>query len=175
MTTEPLQLFNWADYTLVGVVLLSAIISLKRGFVREFMTLITWALAFWVAIAFSGELSMLFALHISTPSVRFILSFAILFVSTLVAGGLINYVLSKLVMRNGLGGSDRVLGVSFGVARGVLLIGVLILLGEMTALPSDPWWKQSMLIPHFQGLTDWLHHFLPDKFHSISQYISEVA
>ena len=152
----------WIDYVIIGIIGLSAVISLMRGFMREAFSLAAWVLAFWVAWTFFRDL----ALHmdwISVPSVRLGLSFAILFVITLIVGGLVNYLVGQLVDKTGLTGTDRLIGMLFGAARGILLVSVLILLAGLTPLPEDPWWKESQLINYFQELAVWLKTLLPEN------------
>lgn len=45
-------MMNWVDFTIIGVIVLSALISIVRGFVREALSLISWVLAFFVASRF---------------------------------------------------------------------------------------------------------------------------
>lgn len=155
------HLFTWADYTIIAIVGLSAIVSLARGFVREALSLITWVVAFWVAFTFSGTLSDLLVNTIKMTSLRTIASFGILFVATLLLGAFINYLIGQLVDKTGLSGTDRVIGVLFGAGRGILLVTVLLLAAQLTPVTQDPWWKQSILIPYFQPLEIWLHGLLP--------------
>jgi len=152
---------NWIDIIILGILLVSALISLVRGFVREALSLVVWVGAFWVAITYSPMLEAQFAEHINTPSLRLALSFFLLFLATLVAGGVVNFLIGQLVDRTGLSGTDRVLGMVFGAARGVAVVAALVLLAGLTPLPKDPWWQASTLLPHFQMLALWLRDFLP--------------
>lgn len=160
---------NWADYSIIGILVLSALISLMRGFVREAISLATWIVAAWVAICFAPLLADYLAKYIATPSARTVIAFAGLFIVVLIIGGLINFLFSQLVEKTGLSGTDRILGFMFGVARGILLVGVLILLGNISGLNQDPWWSSSQLIPYFQGLAQWLQSFVPTQIHNLSQ------
>jgi len=152
----------WIDYVIIGIIGLSAVISLMRGFMREAFSLAAWVLAFWVAWTFFRDLALRMD-WISVPSVRLGLSFAILFVTTLIVGGLVNYLVGQLVDKTGLTGTDRLIGMLFGAARGILLVSVLILLAGLTPLPEDPWWKESQLINYFQELAVWLKTLLPEN------------
>ncbi|RCX32171.1 CvpA family protein [Thioalbus denitrificans] len=152
---------NWVDFVILGILLVSTLISLVRGFAREALSLLVWAAAFWVAITYSESLEALFVDHINTPSVRLALAFFALFLATLVAGGLVNFLIGQLVDKTGLSGTDRVLGMVFGAARGVAVVALLVLLAGLTPLPQDPWWQDSMLLPHFQMLAIWIREFLP--------------
>lgn len=164
-----IQHLNWIDYSIIGIIVVSALISLVRGFVREAISLATWIIAVWVAIRFSPAFAKALTNDIQTPAARTIVAFAVLFLVVLILGGLINYLFSQLVERTGLSSTDRVFGLLFGIVRGILLIGVLVLLGNMTDLPKDPWWQQSQLIPQFQGLAQWLQGFVPKEINHLSE------
>ncbi len=151
----------WVDYVIIGIIGLSALISLMRGFMREAFSLAAWVLAFWVAWNFFRELALQLTL-ISIPSLRLGASFAILFITTLVVGGLINFLAGQLVDKTGLTGTDRLIGMLFGAARGILLVTALMLLAGLTPLPEDPWWQQSQLIGYFQELAVSLQSMLPE-------------
>ena len=152
---------NWADIAIVALIAVSAVVSLVRGFVKEALSLATWVIAAWVAVAFADEFSYLLAGWISVPSARTAVAFAGLFFAVLIVGGLLNLLMGQLVSKTGLSGTDRVLGSVFGVARGVVLIGVMVLLAGLTAVPEDPWWQESQLIGHFEQLALWMKSFLP--------------
>lgn len=151
----------WVDYAILGVIGVSALISLLRGFVREALSLASWVAALWIALAFSQPLSGQLAQWISTPSLRLGVAFAALFLSVLLLGALIGYLAAQLVHKTGLTGTDRVLGMVFGVGRGMLIVAVLVLLAGLTAMPRDHWWSESQLLPHFEHLAIWLRGFLP--------------
>jgi membrane protein required for colicin V production len=152
---------NWVDITILGIITLSALISVLRGFVKEALSLAAWVLAFWVAFTFSKHLAQVYAGYISTPSVQMVAAFVTLFVITLILAAIVNYLVGKLVEKSGLTGTDRMLGVVFGVVRGAVIIAILVLLAGLTPVPKDPWWKQSTFIPHFQEFAVWMRGFLP--------------
>ncbi len=148
----------WVDIVIPGIIAVSALFSLLRGFVREALALLGWLAAFWVALTFAKEFADLLLTGISAPSVRVVVSFTILFVVTLVITALINRLAGSLVSKTGLSGTDRMIGMIFGIARGVVLVSVLVLLAGMTTMPQDPWWQQSALIDVFQKLALWLRY-----------------
>jgi len=146
----------WVDYLIPGIIVLSALFSLMRGFVREALSLIGWVAAFWLALRYANPLAELFLSSITIPSLRIIVAFTILFVLTLMLAALINHLAGHLVKRTGLTGTDRMIGIVFGVARGGVVVSMLVLLAGLTTLPQDPWWGQSIMIGHFEGLALWL-------------------
>lgn len=151
----------WIDYAILGVVGLSALISVVRGFIKEALSLLGWIAAIWIGLAFSEDIGALLADKISVPSVRIALAFFALFIATLFVAGLIIYLVGLLVQKTGLSGTDRMLGVIFGVARGVIIVGILVLLAGLTPLPNDPWWRESILVPHFERLAVEIRGLLP--------------
>ncbi len=159
----------WVDYAIIIIVTLSALISVLRGFVKEALSLVAWVLAFWVAFTFHQNLATILTQYIDTPSLRLISAFALLFVVTLIIAAIVNNLISTLVKKSGLTGTDRMLGVIFGIARGVVIVAILVLMAGLTQLPADPWWQDSIFIKHFQEMAIWLKGFLPediaDNFH----------
>ncbi len=91
---------------------------------------------------------------------------------TLIACAIINYFITQLVDKTGLSGTDRMLGIVFGIARGVLLVAALLLVAHLTPMPQEDWWKESFLIPHFEPLEIWLNGFLPQ---TVSQHFQLSA
>ncbi|BAZ93958.1 hypothetical protein TspCOW1_10770 [Thiohalobacter sp. COW1] len=154
-------MLTWVDVVMLVVVAVSAGISLWRGFVREAMSLAVWVAAIWIALAFAPEFSGWLTRWVDTPSIRHALAFVALLVIVLLLGALVSYLVSQLVKKTGLSGTDRMLGVVFGVVRGVVIVAVLVLLGGLTMLPQDPWWNDSVLMPHAETLALWLRQFLP--------------
>ena len=147
--------FNWADWVIVAVVLVSTLISLVRGFVKEALSLATWIAAFVIARLFHPQAAVYIAPYIETPSLQLLAGFGILFFGMLLIGSIMNWVIVMLVKATGLSGLDRLLGTGFGFARGLLLLVVMLALLRMTPAPQDPWYRQSVLIPHLEVVETW--------------------
>jgi membrane protein required for colicin V production len=153
----------WLDLLILGIISLSAVISLIRGFVREAFSLAVWVLAFWVSWSFFRDLEVPLRAWIGSPTVRLGIAFAALMIVTLVIGGLVNYLIIQLVERTGMSGTDRLIGMVFGAARGVLLVAALVLLAGLTTLPEEAWWVHSTLVGYFEELAFWLRDLLPPE------------
>jgi membrane protein required for colicin V production len=151
----------WVDYVIIGLIGLSALIGLMRGFVREALSLLAWVLAIWVGVRFAPLAAVELEPYVSTPSLRLMAAFAVLFVVTLIAAAIVNYLLVLLVRKSGIGGTDRFLGLLFGVVRGGAVVALLVLLAGLTPMPKDPWWQESRLIPTFEDMALWIKGFLP--------------
>lgn len=143
---------NWVDFTILGVIGLSALISLVRGFVKEALSLVIWFGAFFIASQYYAKLAVYFT-NIQDDMVRNGAAVGALFIATLVVGAVVNYVIAQLVQKTGLSGTDRVLGVVFGCLRGVLVVAALLFfMDAFTSLPNSDWWRQSQLIPEFSRI-----------------------
>ncbi len=151
----------WVDYALLVVITLSALFSLLRGFVREAISLFGWILAFWVGLSFSHPAAVYLEAYIDIPSVRLAAAFFALFLSVLLLTAIANFIAGKLVDKTGISGTDRVLGMVFGAARGAVIVAVLVLFAGLTALPQDPWWKDALLLGYFQRVAVEIRSYLP--------------
>lgn len=155
---------NWLDYAIIGVMGLSGLVGLVRGLVREVLSLVAWGLAIWVGVSFSSQAATLFEQTIPSPAARTAAAFGVLFLLTLMLAGMVGFLLTRMLESTGLSGIDRLAGLFFGVARGVLIIAVLVFLARETPLPKESWWRESQLIPLFQSLALWLSSQLPPGF-----------
>jgi membrane protein required for colicin V production len=153
--------FAWIDVVILALIALSAILSLFRGFVREAVALATWLVALMVSMAFYEDLATILSQWISTPSAQKITAFAVLFVCVLLLGAIVNYLAGKLVDKTGLTGTDKMLGIVFGVARGGVIVAILVLLAGLTPLPQDPWWQDSQFLGYFEEFAMWMRNYLP--------------
>lgn len=149
------------DWVILGVLGISALISLQRGFVREALSLVVWAGAFILARIFSGNLATLLVDHITVDSVRWMAAFAILFLGTIIIGSMVTYLIVEFVKMTGLSGTDRLLGMFFGAFRGVIILVALVYGAQFTMFPEDAWWQESQIIPHLEVLADWARKTLP--------------
>lgn len=162
---------NWADYAILAVLALSVLMGLWRGFIGEVLALVCWILAFWVAWMFGPPLAERFSASISTPSVRVLLAYVLCFVTVLIAGAIVAFLMRKLVEGSGLSGSDRLLGMVFGLVRGLALVTLVVLLMGFTPFRRDPWWNESRLLPNFEIGARWLGDRLPSE---VARYLEPV-
>ncbi|EFP97762.1 CvpA family protein [Vibrio caribbeanicus] len=140
---------NPLDIIILCVVSISALISLVRGFAKEALSLVIWFGAFFVASHYYTKLAVYFT-NIKDEMFRNGAAIAALFIATLLVGALINYVISQLVEKTGLSGTDRVLGVVFGGVRGILIVSAaLFFMDTFTSFPDSQWWRGSQLVPEF--------------------------
>ncbi|WP_430390440.1 CvpA family protein [Dyella sp. 20L07] len=163
---------NWADYIILAVLAVSVLIGLWRGLISEVLALAIWAAAFWVAWTFGPSVAGYFEHSIQLPSARILVGYGLCFIAVLIAGALVRFLVSRLVEGTGLSGTDRLLGMLFGFARGVLLVTLAVFLLGFTAVTRDPWWHDSVLLPQFKEVAAWLGERVPDN---VRRYLNPPA
>jgi membrane protein required for colicin V production len=156
------------DIIILIVILVSALIGLARGLFKEVLSLASWLAAFFLALFFAAPVAELLAGQLADGSVRLVVAFVTIFLVTLLAGGIVQWMVGKLVKTTGLTGTDRFLGFLFGGARGVVAcIVALIALNRFAE--AGQWWQASVLIPHLLTceqqvleLMGWAQHWVTD-------------
>ncbi|MCW5589528.1 MAG: CvpA family protein [Legionellales bacterium] len=154
--------FNWVDWSIIGLIGLSTLVGIFRGFVREGLSLVVWILAFWLAFQFSNHIATdWIGDHVKNPSLREALAFAGIFVAVLIVGGLINFIISTAVHKTGLGGTDRIMGLIFGFVRGILVVAIVLLFVNLTPITQQTWYSKAQLPSQFTWLVKWIHDLIP--------------
>jgi len=152
---------NSIDIIILAILFVSTAISFLRGFVKEVLSLAIWVAALWVSIHFSVHVAILLEAQIQNESARFIAAFIGLFVATLIVGSLANVLFSQLIKKTGFSGTDRMIGLIFGFVRGGLIVSVVVMIVSMTSIPQEVWWKESILLAHFQEFANWMESYFP--------------
>src|SRR5262245_53478682 len=132
------------DYAVLGIVGLSVLVSLFRGAIREIMALLSWIGGFLFALHFAPMLSVLLPASVAHPWLRSCPAFGALMLVSLILFGLMTMALSRVVRNAGLGSWDRMMGVVFGLVRGLLILIGLVLVAGMTPLPREPAWRNAV-------------------------------
>ena len=159
------------DYIVILVILASILISLVRGFVREILSLVSWIGAIYVANKLTSLLEPLIPNSIAHPGVRYALAFVTLVVIGVFVLSFLSRQISRLVKVGGLGGTDRALGIFFGLARGLLILAFLTLVIGVTPLVERHHWKGAYFRPLLESslvILEWIPINF-DKFTNISQ------
>lgn len=138
------------DYAVLLIVILSVLLGVMRGFVRETLSLGAWVAAFWSANRFSPLLTGMLPSAISGQPLRILVAFVAIFLGTLIVLALLTKLLSGVVKKAGLGWVDGFLGFAFGLARGILIVMVFVLLSGLTSFPESATWKHAQ----FRGILE---------------------
>lgn len=135
-----------ADIVILIIVLLSSVIGLMRGLFKELISLVVWFAAVLLALYFSAAMGDALSGQIADESVRTVVGFFIIFLATLILGGIVQMLVKQLISSTGLTGTDRFLGFLFGSARGVLVCIVALIALKSFEIQAE-WWQESRIIP----------------------------
>ena len=160
------------DVVIIVILAASTMISVYRGLLREFLSLLVLVAALIVAIRFSRPSEVwlpnldLWGYPLLGSDYQAVLLFVLLFVAVSLVGRVIVRAISKVV-RGGLSGSfDRLLGAVFGLLRGGVMVVALVLLAGLTAVPLTDGWRSSLLLPSFERLTRYAVCYMPTDYQS---------
>ncbi len=160
------------DWFIIGVLGVSTLISIRRGFIKEALSLVIWVTAAVVAVFFGGQLSVLLEPYIENLQLRLIASCGALFMGTLLVGSVVNFAMSEFVKMTGLTGTDRFLGIFFGLGRGAVIVLVLVA-GLYYIVPIEArWYRESLLVPEIVKLIEQLE---PDLRERVGRLIDPQA
>ncbi len=143
----------WVDLVLAGVLVISVIVGLVRGFVFEVLSLLGWFVAYFAAHWFAGDLAPHIPVGTPGSGINHATAFAALFVGVLLLWALSSRLLRFLIHASPLSLPDRALGAGFGLLRGLLLLLAVTTVISLTPLVKSPTWQAS------QG-AQWLHAVL---------------
>jgi membrane protein required for colicin V production len=153
-----------ADGAFLGVLAVSLAIGAWRGLVYEILSVLGWALSFYLAQWFAPAVATVLPLQSASDSVRYAAAFVLVFIVSVFVAGLLAVLIKKLVEAIGLRPVDRTLGAAFGLVRGLILLLAVTVVINMTALRSSAWWQESqgagLLTTALQGLKP----VLPEQF-----------
>jgi membrane protein required for colicin V production len=153
------------DYIIVLVVILSMLTGLFRGFLKELTALCVWGLAIWLGFRYSDAITPWLQPHIHDAMLRSVLGFLIILFAVILFGALLNMLISAMVHRSGLSGTDRLLGVLFGLVRGGFIVAFIIVVLEATAPNQAHYAYESIFYPQLKPLVHWLSGFVPRFTH----------
>lgn len=160
------------DIIALAIVAVSALVALLRGFVREVFSLIAWILAVVVAARFGESAAGWLTGLIGNEQARAVTGFLVLFFVTLFIGHALSVALVRLMKTSGLRATDRTLGLVFGVLRGVVVVGVAVMVLWATPMRDHQMYTQAALRPLLVPVATFLHRLLPDQY---GDYFSETS
>ncbi|MDN5881867.1 MAG: CvpA family protein [Nitrosospira sp.] len=159
------------DYAVLAILVLSVMLSVVRGVVRELLSLAGWVVAFMVANSFAAGFAPILPSIIDGELLRTMLAFAGLFLSALLAMGLITMLTSALVRSVGLGFADRFFGSLFGFVRGLMVVLLIVLAAGLTALPQEPFWRKAVLSEPLEMAAMMVTPWLPQDLSKRISYV----
>lgn len=152
---------NGLDYAILTILLISILVGVFRGAIRELVNIAGWVAGFLIAQSFAVDGATLLAEWIKEPHARFLLAWLLIFLFVLMLFSLIGSLISSAVRKLGLGSLDRVGGAAIGALRAALVLVLMALVAGMTTVPASNLWKQSTLSPWLERAALQAKQFLP--------------
>jgi membrane protein required for colicin V production len=152
---------NIIDYAVLVIIALSVLFGVIRGLVREVLSLVAWIAAFVAANFLAGEVAALLPQGWATEELRLLVGFMVVFLIVLVVMSVLAILASKLVKSAGLAWEDRAFGGAFGLARGLLVVLILVLLAGLTSLPRQPAWRNALMSGALEASAKRVQMWLP--------------
>jgi membrane protein required for colicin V production len=156
------------DYIALFVIGISIVVSMMRGAVREILAIAGWVAALYVARTYASQLVPLLPPDIPTEPLKVLAAFVILMLGVLLVASLLSIALASIIRKIGLNWLNRSLGGLFGLARGLLIVCVLVFLAGLTNLPKDELWTNAMFSAPLEVLVKSMLPWLPQ---SVTQHV----
>jgi membrane protein required for colicin V production len=168
-------MFTVFDYAVMAVIGLSALRGMWRGLVAEAFGLVGWI----VAIIIAGRFVGLVAPYIPSTwpggqLTQWLVAFLLVVGAVLLLAQVLSALLTRITEVTGLRGVDRSLGLLFGLARGAILVVILVALAGLTELPKMDFWRDALLRPTVEQGVRLLRPLLPDTLAEYVRVLPEV-
>jgi membrane protein required for colicin V production len=147
---------NATDYLIIAAILVSALVGAARGFLREAIGFAAWIIALFLAWHFSDLIEPHLGGLLAGGTVRPWAGRVIIVALILLFGSLLGGLVGHYVRLSIFSGMDRLLGFAFGGLRGLVLVGVFVILGQLLRLDGDNWWRYSHLMPYAESIANGL-------------------
>jgi len=154
---------NWIDYLLLALVAGSCIAGVMRGLLREVISLVTWITAVLVAWNYGGLIEAHLGGALTNNVMRPWVARALIFVVVVMAGTAIALVVAHLVRLSLFSGVDRALGALFGLLRGLVMCGLLVMLCQSMRLDVEPSFRESLLVPYAEHAANLLRGMVGER------------
>ena len=154
------------DWIIAAIFLVSVLVGIMRGFIKESLSIISWIMAIWLAIYFGVKAGDFLGQYIDipTPVFRVWAGRVLVFIAMLFLFAFLSYVITKVFVRGPIKGTDRVLGVGFGALRATAILIAVLLVARGFGMESSEWWKNSSYLPRLLPFVNQVEEWLPSDF-----------
>ena len=157
------------DYIILAIIVMSAVMGLVRGLLREAIAVITWFLAIVLAWSFGSSLEPYLGGVLEGSPLRIWMARVIIFVFVLLLGGAVAVILGHFVRVSMFSGMDKFLGFVFGVVRGIVIVGAFTIAVQALRMDEDASWKRSKLMPYAIGVAEALRGIVGENLERIEK------
>lgn len=149
------------DWIFTAILAISMIVGVFRGFVKEAVSVGSLLIAVWASFQFAPLGESMLEDWVGSAAGRVWVARIAIFTLVLMLGGLVGWAISRFINQVGMSGVDRLLGIGFGLLRGAIICGLLVIVGPYLELDRDDHWQQSKLLPYVQTVADGISILAP--------------
>lgn len=149
------------DWVMLAAVVFSVALGIWRGLIREVVSLAGWVVGAYLALRHADDLGAVIPLEVEWPVVKIIVAGALILIGCVFVAALAGMLLQWLLSAAKLSGADRALGGLFGLARALLIIGLLVYFAHDTEVARQPFWRQSTVLPQVVAAVRFAARHLP--------------
>ena len=150
---------SWVDVAIIFGCCGSTALGAFRGFAKEALSIVIWLAAIWIAWRFTWLIEPMLGEWVVAPDLKVWVARAVIFALVLVVGGLIARLVGRVINNTGLSGVNRILGSLFGLGRGAIVVGLMVIVLELVGLDEDPWWQEAKLRPYSARIADGIRSY----------------
>ena len=152
------------DLILLAVMLISGLLALVRGFMREILSIAAWGAAALVTLYAFGKLLPTAKTYIQNETIASVAVVAGVFIGTLIVVSIVTVRISDMILDSRIGALDRTLGFLFGLARGLLILVVAyqFFIWLVPDKQRPDWVTAAKSRTVLDGTGQWLMSLLPD-------------
>jgi membrane protein required for colicin V production len=158
---------NALDWFIIALIVFSSLFGAMRGLAREAIALLAWLLGLWLAWNFSYLVEPDLGGVLAEPGVKVWVARLIILTIVLLLASLVGVILSYFVRHSPFSAADRILGLLFGLLRGVVLVGTGVIVAQLLQLDGESWWRNSQLLPYANVAADVIRHLVNDVAPSV--------
>ena len=152
------------DIVLLGVMLISGLLAMIRGFMREILSIASWGIAALVTLYSFQKLLPTAKTYFNNDTIATAAVIGGVFIGTLIVVSIITTRISDMILDSRIGALDRTLGFLFGLARGLLIVVVAFLFFTWLVPEKQrpDWVTSAKSLTVLKSTGDWLMALLPD-------------
>lgn len=153
---------NELDCIMILLLFVSGMIGILRGLIREVLQLVSLSIAIFSSMFFRKHLIFLFN-FIESDFIKEAISGILIFIFMFILGSIIIYLICQTIKTQGFGKFiDKILGLQFGLIRGVLLLMISTMFVENNStITNQAWWQNSLLLERVQDASMSLSKAIP--------------
>ena len=155
---------SYYDIIFFGIISFSAILAFIRGGVAEILSLSVWFIAFWVMYRFGGAMDKFIPASITNHLIRSVIVFIVSFIIIAIIITIIKKLLANVISAIGLGGLNYLIGILFGIVRGILICALLVIVIKVLNFDNSNSFQKSKLYPVLEPVVSFIVNAIPKRF-----------